>query len=202
VNYEEELLDSVEPVEEPPQESLCPSTLLFVFKGSFHIFCISVFETTFYFLYVNRSEDAGIFNTINTYYSPLVNGCEKTWTNATKWFVKELFAYSINKTVIDAQGLAAYTTRTEYNTRLILQSSIYSLVSLSVCVAIICVCLYNTWKVHWIAIFLENMLFISVLAGYEFFFYNTIIYNYMTLSTAELNKYITDGLASCAMPPQ
>jgi hypothetical protein len=50
--------------------------------------------------------------------------------------------------------------------------------------------------------FIEHLLFIGVLAAYEFFFYTTIIYNYSTLSTPELNKYIVDGLASCATGAQ
>ena len=202
VNYEEEFIEPVEAVQEPPQESLCESSLLLVFKGSLHIFCISVFETTFYFLYINRSEDAGIFNTINTYYSPLVNDCQNTWTNGTKWLVRELFTYSINKSLVDAQGADAYAVRSACNTKLIVQSSMYSLVSCVLCVGIFFICLCNKWKVPWTRIFLENMLFIAVLAAYEFFFYKTIIYKYSTLSTPEVNKYIIDGLVSCAMPPQ
>jgi len=201
VNYEEDFLDSVEPAaEEPEEESYAQCGLLFIFKGSLHIFCISVFETTFYFLYINRSEDAGIFNTINTYYSPLINDCETTWTNGTRWLVQELLTYSINKTLVDAQGTDAYAVRSAYNATLIVQSSMYSLASCILCVGIVFICICNKWKVSWTRIFLENMLFIAVLAAYEFFFYNTIIYKYTTLSTSELNKYIIDGLASCAMP--
>jgi len=198
LNYEEELLDP-EPEAEAEAESWSQCVLLFVFKGSFHIFCISVFETTFYFLYVNRSEDAGILGTINTYYAPLIDDCQLRWSNGTKWLVRELLTFSINQTVVDAQGAAAAAARTTYNTSLILQSSLYSVATLFVCVGIICICFYNKWKVSWAKIFLENMLFISVLAAYEFFFYNTIIYKYMTLSNAELNRYIVDGLASCAL---
>ena len=199
IHYEEELLEEVvAEATESPKESWSQCILLFFFKGSFHIFCISVFETSFYFLYVNKSEDAGIFNTINTYYEPLIKDCATQWTNGTKWVVEELFTYSINRTVIDALGAAAQDERKASNTALILQSSAYSLVCLVVCGAIVCICLYNKWKVSWPHIFLENMLFIGVLAAYEFFFYNTIIYKYTTLSTPELNKYIVDGLASCA----
>jgi hypothetical protein len=188
---EEPLLEVVE-----PKESLTQWSFLFVFKGSFHILCISVFETTFYFLYVNKSEDAGIFNTINTYYQPLVSGCAQ-WPNGTKWLVRELFAYSINASRIDTEGQAAASERTAYNRGLILQSSLYSVGTLLLCLGIVGVSFYKKWKVAWRSIFLENMLFIGVLAAYEFFFYNTIIYNYKTLSTAELNRYIVDGLASC-----
>lgn len=192
LNYEEPFL------EPEPKESWTQWSLLVVFKGSFHILCISVFETVFYFLYVNKSEDAGIVGTINTYYQPLIRGCAQ-WPNGTKWVVRELLTHSVNQTRVDEEGQAAAAGRTAYNNGLILQSALYSVGTLVLCVGIVGVSLYKKWKVAWGTIFLENMLFIGVLAAYEFFFYNTIIYNYKTLSTAELNRYIVDGVASCAL---
>jgi hypothetical protein len=197
---EDPLLEQVQepPLEADPKESWTQWSLLFIFKGSFHILCISVFETTFYFLYVNKSEDAGIVGTINTYYQPLIKGCAQ-WPNGTKWLVREVLTYSVNQTLLDAQGAAAASQRSTFNTSLIIQSSLYSVGTLVLCVGIVGISLCRKWKVAWGTIFLENMLFIGVLAAYEFFFYNTIIYRYMTLSTAELNRYLVDGLASCAM---
>ena len=195
LNYEEELLEP--PPVEPPV-SWVPVTLLFAFKGSFHILCISIFETTFYFLYVNRSEDKGIFNTINTYYNPLVQDCSTQWSNGTKCFIRELLTYSINQTAVDAAGVQASVSRQAYNDRLILQSSLYSVGCLIVCMCIVGIFIYKQWPVSWVNVCTENLLFIGVLAAYEFFFYNTIIYKYTTLSTQELNKYIVDGLASCS----
>ena len=192
LNYDEPLLEA------EPKESLTQWSVLFLFKGSFHILCISAFETTFYFLYVNKSEDAGIVGTINTYYQPLVRDCAQ-WPNGTKWLLHELLTYSVNQTLVDATGVAATSERTTYNNGLILQSALYSVGTLLLCLGIVGVSLCKKWKVAWGTIFLENMLFIGVLAAYEFFFYNTIIYKYKTLSTAELNQYIVDGLASCAL---
>ena len=228
LNYEEELLELGVPLAEPTvplaeptvplaeptvplaeptvpgaePESWSQWTLCFIFKGSFHILCISVFETSFYFLYVNRSEDAGIFSTINTYYQPLVEGCSTRWANGTKWLVDELFMYAVNKTRVDAEAITAYNARAAYNNTLILQSSLYSVVCLAVCIGIAIIYVVQKWKVNWGPMFLEHILFIGLLAAYEFFFYTTIIYKYTTLSTAELNKYIVDGLASCAMASQ
>lgn len=194
INYEEE---GVVP-EKTEEESWSCTTCIFMFKGSFHIFCISVFETTFYFLYVNHSEDAGIFNTINTYYSPVVAGCATRWTNTTRWLVQELLLGPINQTQIDRDSAVAYQNRNTYNTRLIFTSAMYSVACFLLCLGIVGITICMKWKVKWAQILLENILFILLLAAYEFFFYNTIIYHYITLSTAELNKYIVDGLASCA----
>jgi hypothetical protein len=148
---------------------------------------------------VNRSEDKGIFNTINTYYNPLVQDCSTQWSNVTKWFIRDLLTYSINQTAVDAAGIRAATARDVYNQSLILQSSLYSVGCLMLCIAIVAVFLYKQWPVSWAHVCAENILFIGVLAAYEFFFYNTIIYKYTTLTTAELNKYIIDGLATCSL---
>jgi hypothetical protein len=197
--YHEPLLE-VPPAEaEAAEASWSLAATIFLFKGSFHILCISVFETTFYFLYVNRSEDAGILSTIDTYYKPLIEGCTTRWTNTSRWLIKELFVYGINETAINTAGESASAGRTAYNNTLILNASLYSAFAFIVCTTLVCIVHCAKWKVAWSTILLENILFIAVLAVYEFFFYNTIIYKYLTLSTPELNKYIVDGISKCAL---
>lgn len=183
-----------------PNRSKRVLCFLFAFKGSFHILLISAFETLFYFLYVNKSENQGILATINTYYSPLVNQCQQTWGNGTRWFVRQLLAYEINQTAIDAAGDAAYKTRTAYNSYLLMWSSLYSVICGTVCLAATSYVWYKGWKIPWTRMLLENFMFVLLLGLYEVFFFRTIIYNYDTLSTAELNEYIVDGLAKCASP--
>jgi len=193
----EEAEAPIEPITEHPWLWVT----VFIFKGSFHILCISIFESTFYFLYVNKSEDAGIVNTINTYYTPLVDNCATQWTNTSRWLVKELFTYAFNQTAVDAAGKVAAAARTTFNNGLIVSSALYSGAALLVCAAVVGVVVCNKWRVDWRHVILENLMFIAVLAAYEFFFYNTIIYKYGTLSTPELNKYILDGLAACGAAP-
>jgi hypothetical protein len=199
--YEEELLAVPEAVLTSPSEQVtwwCTITL-FLFKGSFHIFCISAFETAFYFLYVNRSEDAGILSTIDMYYKPLVEQCSTRWSNTSRWLVNELFLYGINQTAIDSLGTSAYTARMEFNHSLLVTASLYSVTTGAFCVVLIWIVIRAKWPVQWHTLLLENTLFIAALAAYEFFFYNTIIYRYLTLSSAELNKYIIDGLSTCRL---
>jgi hypothetical protein len=192
-----------EPLEEPPIEMSAPAlwprrVAIFIFKGSLHVLFISAFETAFYFLYVNRSENAGIIGTINTYYGPLVQNCAATWSNTTRWFVQELLANEVDQTAIDAAGAAAASGRAAYNHQLLVWSSLYSVICFGVCVGIAAVTRWRRWEVPWGKILLENFLFIVVLGLYEAFFFRTIIYNYDTISTAELNAYLVDGLATCA----
>lgn len=198
IPYEEELLVNSTEVPGHPEEIVWTYTVsLFLFKGSFHIFCISVFETLFYFSYVNRSEDAGILSTIDMYYKPLVEDCSTRWSNTSRWLVNELFLYGLNQTTIDAAGTSAYGARMGFNHSLLVTASLYSAATGAFCILLVGIMVYAKWKVQWPALLLENILFILALAAYEFFFYNTIIYRYLTLSTAELNKYIIDGISSC-----
>lgn len=189
---------AIEPLEIPGKTNYCKELTLFIFKGSLHVLFISAFETSFYFLYVNKSEDSGIIDSIDTYYSPIIHDCSTKWKNATRWLVKEILTYEVNQTTIDIAGNNALLQRQSYNTSLLLLASSYSAISFIICISIVTCVRYNRWSVSWLTIFSENILFITILAAYEFFFFETIIYKYLTISTPELNQYIVDGLAQCA----
>lgn len=184
-----------EPSARRPCSVLC---FVFTFKGSFHLLLISAFETAFYFLIVNKSEDAGILGTINTYYQPLVNHCQQTWGNGTRWFIQQLLKYELNQTLIDQLGDQARTQRESYNQHLLIMSSLYSAVWFAICLIVSGLVWWKGWPVPWVRMLTEHLLFVTLLGLYEFFFFRTIIYNYDTLSTKELNQYIVDGLAQCA----
>jgi hypothetical protein len=171
---------------------------LFIFKGSLHIFLISAFETLFYFLYVNKSENEGIISTINTYYKPLVENCATTWSNDTRAFIQYLFQNELNKTNIDILGDTTREQRAEYNEKLLLASVFYSVFCFGLCILTILVVKWKRWIVPWRRIILENVFFVFILGIYEVFFFRTIIYNYTTISTAEINQRIVDGLDTCA----
>lgn len=184
--------------EAPAEPSRWPFRItLFFFKGGLHVLFISAFETAFYFLYVNRSENAGILNTLNTYYDPIVADCQGRWGNGTRWFIQQLFRWEINQTEIDAAGGAARSAREGYNQGLLVWSCMYSVICLGICMGAAGVVRWKGWEVPWRRILMEHVLFILVLGLYEVFFFRTIIYRYETLSTAELNQYLVDGLAAC-----
>ena len=170
--------------------------VFFVIKGSLHIFFISTFETIFYFLYVSRSEDGGIMNTINTYYMPLIQSCD-TWSNTTRTLFLEFLEREVNKITIDAKGAAAAEARQAYNESLLYWSITYSGICLAIFVTMIGVVYWKKIRVNWIKLFAENMAFVTLLGMYEFFFFKTIIYNYKTISTDELNQYIVDDAFQC-----
>ena len=181
-------------LDEPP---LYHTAVIFVLKGSLHIFFISSFETLFYFLYVSASENAGIKSTIDAYYKPLVQSCN-SWSNFSKGLILDIINYELNRTSIDIDGTAAALTRSKFNTGLLHLSIGYSAICLLVIgLTSLIICLKKI-KVEWQKLLLEHLAFVIVLGLYEYFFYITIIYKYTTVSTAELNQYIVDGLFQCA----
>ena len=171
---------------------------LLTFKLSFHLFLISGFETLFYFLYVNGSEEAGILKTIDTYYQPIVANCKISWSNSTKMIVSQILQDIINITQVNEAGATADQTQSTYNRYLLNLSIVYSGVCGVVCTGAILYGVLQRWKISWGHLFAENLGFVLVLGLYELFFFKTIIYNYDTISSAQLNRYILDGLETCA----
>ena len=182
--------------ETEPPVYLYHTAVIFVLKGSLHIFFISSFETLFYFLYISVSENAGIKNTIDAYYQPLIQSCDR-WSNLTKGLLLTIMKYEVNKTTVDTEGVRAALTRSTYNTGLLYWSVGYS----AICLLMIGLTSLIIWlkkiRVKWQKLLLEHLAFVLVLALYEYFFYITIIYKYTTVSTPELNQYIIDGLYQC-----
>ena len=181
-----------------PSRSRGVLCFLFTFKGGLHLLLISAFETLFYFLYVNQSENNGIRKTIDTYYKPLVANCSAGWSNETRVIVGDVLARLVNVSNIDAAGNAAAASRFVYNRGLLYWSASYSGIFLVLCLAAAGYVKWARWVVPWRRMFSENLMFIGLLALYEIFFFRTIIYNYETISTAELSQYIVDGLETCA----
>jgi hypothetical protein len=113
--------------------------------------------------------------------------------------VEALLLQDLNLTAIDAAGAAAADSRAAYNHTLLVWSSMYSVIAAGICGALASLARLKGWRVAWRRVVLENTLFVAVLGLYEAFFFRTVIYNYETLSTPELTRYIVDGLATCAL---
>jgi hypothetical protein len=170
--------------------------VLFIIKGSLHIFFISTFETVFYFFFVSKSEDNGIKSAFNVYYTPLVQSCGN-WTNQTHGLLEDYISYGPNKSVIDARGWAATSARDQQNTALLNLSGFYSVFCLAVFLIMALVARILQINVRWPKLLGEHFAFVALLGAYEYFFFRTIIYRYSTLSTDEINQYIYDGIYQC-----
>jgi len=200
--------DSVEAKEQEPHEPQKEQVLekeqapyyhgiiLFIIKGSLHIFFISTFETVFYFFFVSKSEDNGIKSAFNVYYTPLIQTCGN-WTNTTYGLLEDYISYGPNKSVIDDRGFAATSARDRQNTELLNMSGFYSGFCLFIFLLMALIAKILHVNVRWPKLLAEHFSFVLLLGAYEYFFFRTIIYKYSTLSTDEINQYIYDGIYQC-----
>ena len=170
--------------------------VLFIIKGSLHIFFISTFETVFYFFFVSKSEDNGIKAAFNVYYNPLIQSCGN-WTNVTHGLLEDYISYGPNKSVIDTRGYAATSARDQQNNTLLNLSGFYSIFCLFLFLLMALVARLLRINVRWPKLLGEHFSFVVLLGLYEYFFFRTIIYRYSTLSTDEINQYIYDGIYQC-----
>ena len=185
----------IAPLEKTPTDYLNVA-VLFVIKGSLHLLFISSFESIFYFIYVSKSEDSGILGTINTYYMPLMSACTM-WQNTTRALLLDILTMEVNRSIIDTEGLAASAKRGAYNAYLLNWSVAYSMICFGIFIAMLGIVHVKQIPVNWLHLFQEHLAFVLVLGLYEYFFFRTIIYNYTTISTSELNQYIVDGAFQC-----
>ena len=197
-----EPVEAKEQEEEPKQEAqqeqgpCYHGIILFIIKGSLHIFFISTFETVFYFFFVSKSEDNGIKSAFNVYYTPLIQTCGN-WTNATHGLLEDYISYGPNKSVIDDRGFAATSARDRQNTELLNMSGFYSVFCLFIFLLMALIARILHVNVRWPKLLAEHFSFVLLLGAYEYFFFRTIIYKYSTLSTDEINQYIYDGIYQC-----
>ena len=180
------------PVPEPEE---IPYVSTFIVKSSIHLFLISAFETVFFFTYVAGKEDNGIEGTIDSYYTPIKNSCP-SWSNTTRWVIYEILSgHEIEKITND--GLVSYNSRMKVNTQLLYYSLIASAFFLTILGGVTGVLVYRGVKINWTKTVSENIMMVLLLGLYEYVFFMTIIYNYNSISTNELNSYIANGIYDC-----
>lgn len=168
----------------------------FIVKSSIHLFLISVFETIFFFTYVAGKEDNGIEGTIDTYYTPIKKSCP-SWSNTTRWIVYEILSSGQEIQKITSAGINSYNSRMKINSYLLYYSLASSFIFLTILGIVVGGLIYRGSKIKWIKTISENVMMVLLLGLYEYIFFMTIIYNYNSISTNELNSYIVNGIYDC-----
>jgi hypothetical protein len=164
-----------------------------------HITLISIFETVFYFLYVSSLENNGIELTINTFIDGAVTSCENINPLQIQLIDDFLEPY-INASQVISIGNNQEIQRTVYNTSISIRAWGYvgGLIVLFASVTVYVKC--RKISIKWKYILTENMVMVSLLALYELMFFNTIIYPYHPISTAEIERNAVERLqASCGI---
>jgi len=164
-----------------------------------HIAFIGVFETIFFFAVVSKSEDAGVQNTVESYLVGTLATCS-SWPPNTTAAISDLLNALLNATHILADAEKAASSRVTYNNILQAQAWVYVAILLLVLSISAFAARHRNIRIHWKIILTDNVCMIAMLGLYEYFFFRTIIYNYKSLSTQELDGILIRQLESkCAL---
>jgi hypothetical protein len=176
-----------------PKKSLRSKIAKRAISFLFHILLISIFETLFFFLFISKSEDMGIQNTINGYVQGVVSQCSR-WSKNESSAVSDILALFLNASDILKDASSAGDKRRYYNLMLQVQAWVYVLILLLVFT--ITALAYSIRKVpiKWKSVLVDNVCMILLLGLYEYFFFLTIIYKYQSLSDSELDGNIVTQL--------
>lgn len=152
-----------------------------------HISLISLFETVFFFQFVSQSEDAALLTAVRGFTGGLDGEC-KTWPANTTAVIRDLLALLVNSTRNADASFVAAQSRQTYNIDLQRKSWGYFGALSGATTVLIAVSIKRRYKIHWRRVWIENIAMVGLLGIYEYLFFRTIVYNYESLSSAEL-KY-------------
>jgi hypothetical protein len=152
-----------------------------------HISLISVFETLFYFLYVSSLEDNGIETTVNTFINGAANECQNM-TPLQIELIDDLLEPYINASNVISNGNIEERSRILYNNSISVRAWGYVGGVMGIFVLALVYVKLRKIEIKWKVVILENVAMVVLLALYELMFFNTIIYPYHPISTAEIER--------------
>ena len=173
----------------PPKKSLKAKIAKRCISFLFHILLISIFETLFFFLFISKSEDTGIQNTINGYVAGVVSQCSG-WSKNESAAISDILALFLNVSDVLSAGSRDGEKRRYYNFMLQVQAWVYVLILLLIFTITALAYFIRDVKIKWKSVVVDNVCMILLLGLYEYFFFRTIIYKYQSLSDSELDGNI------------
>jgi len=157
-----------------------------------HIFLLSIFEPYFYFIYITKLEKQALFDILDSYIYKLNN-------------YYSLISDDIKLHVIDYRPIISNITELLYmdndnlsmdiKKNILIQKSIYisiQIFSILLIFSIIGIIIRKHISIKYIII--ENIIMISLLAYYEYTFFNNVILEYDPISKSEINNYLIDEI--------
>ena len=165
--------------------------LKYVLHWSFHLSLIAMFETLFFWQFVSTTEDQALIYLIGNYTQGIFQTCA-TLTPDQQQGLRMLFGLFINQTVVDTLGTTAFQTRSLFNWVLLRNSWLYFMGVSAVFLLLTASAVYTRKHVKWRVFLLDNLALIVMLGLYEWMFFQTIVFQYKSVSIPELDKMITD----------
>jgi hypothetical protein len=177
----------------------CEYSTEYFLRFSLHITMISFFETLFFFQFVSKDEDQGISSISRFYSDKIISSC----TNINKTYIPLINVVLngvVNVTEIVNAGDAAFILRNNDNLRLNNISWIYFGGLSGGLVLLILFSVVKRYKIKWGHLFIENLIFVTMLGLYEVMFFETIIKKYTTLTPAEISSdFVLSLRANCGV---
>jgi len=174
---------------QPQPQQRCRRTEVFLTQQAlrflFHIALISVFETVFFFLYVSTLEDNGINHTVDGFLGGFESSC-RNFTPLERNLTNDALAIFLNATTIVAQGQQAAVQRAVQNDTLFQRAWIYVGGLGGLFVLSVAYTLLRRIQVAWGTLVAENLVFVAMLAGYEYMFFSTVIFPYTPITAPEI----------------
>lgn len=158
-----------------------------------HISLIALFETVFFFQFISKSEDSGLLKTVDGYVFDLADSCVSWPANVTV-AVRDVLQMFVSAQNVSVASAVAAAGRSSYNSQLQMQAWLYFAGLTSLTAGCATVAILRKMKFHWRRVILENIAMVALLGIYEFVFFRTIIYNYVSLSMPEIDAHIVTVL--------
>jgi hypothetical protein len=158
-----------------------------ILRFLFHIMLISIFESLFFFYYVNSLEDNGINNTVGQLLNGAVSACENS-TSLSINITNDILGLFINSSLIITQGDTAYIVRKAENDRLYTRAWVYVGGLSGLFTLLTGVALLRRVSIKWKKLVLENLVLVSILAAYEYTFFSTVIFPYTPITGDEITR--------------
>jgi hypothetical protein len=188
---------TLSPAHPPSTRNLTATAHRWAIRFTLHLVLISLFETIFFWQFVSKSEDSALTGLVDSYAHGVLAACQNI-TPQQRVAVDSIFDLFINQTTVDTAGAVAAATRASYNGALIRNSWLYfgGLCGLFASLSASAVALKR--EIRWGHIVGENLVLVSLLGLYEWMFFHTIIYQYESISPAELDRMVVDEFqATC-----
>ena len=149
----------------PPKKTLKIKIAKRAISFLFHILLISIFETLFFFLFISKSEDEGIQNTIGGYVEGVVSQCS-AWSKNESAVVSDILALFLNASDILSAAFQSGEQRRYYNFMLQVQAWVYVLILLLIFTIAALAYLIREVPIQWKSVVIDNVCMILLLGLY------------------------------------
>jgi len=180
-------------VDGPIKYDYCEYVTEYFLRFLLHITMISFFETLFFFQFVSKDEDQGI-STISQFYSNKITSECSSLNKSYLPIINTVLNGLFNVTEIVNAGNTAFIVRNIRNTQLNTVSWIYFGGLSGSFTLLVIFSFVKRYKIKWGHLFIENLIFVTMLGLYELMFFESIIKKYVTLTPAEISKEFISGL--------